>query len=189
MELSEKAFSCDQCEKRYGKKHHLTRHKASKHSTEAASFTPSCPEGSPVEYKDADTTKDTGKFPCLVATELIFGLSDRVRLRKNDHIDFYLLEKGTIRLTIAEKELKELMKHEAEINTCILELQYKKELRYLQHLGENIHVSIQNPYNCVDIRQFWTIPHTEQIHPTKIGIALKVSEFWCLMKLLKQLFV
>lgn len=196
----EKPFSCDQCEKKYGTKHHLKRHRVSKHSTETTSFTKSCPEGSPLEFKNVDiteakplefktvdTTETKTDFPYLIATEFVFALSDRVIFKRSDKTDICLLQKGTIVLKIGGNELRELMRFEEEINTRILELQYAKDLRYLQHLGENIYVSIQNPYNCVDIRRFWNICHTEQIHPTKIGIALQVSEFWCLIKLLKEL--
>lgn len=222
----EKPFSCNQCEKKYGTKHHLKRHRVSKHSTETTSFTKSCPEGSPLEFKNVDitetkplefkpvditevkplefknvditeakplefktvdTTEDKTDFPYLIATEFVFALSDRVIFKRSDKTDICLLQKGTIVLKIGGNELRELMRFEEEINTRILELQYAKDLRYLQHFGENIYVSIQNPYNCVDIRRFWNICHTEQIHPTKIGIALQVSEFWCLIKLLKEL--
>lgn len=160
-----------------------------KHSEKKTEVQTQIPEGSPVEYKNVDTIWETASpFPHLLATELIFALSDKLRLRKSDHIPFYLLEKGSLRLKIGEEELREVMKVEEQINLTILQLQYMyKDVTFKQHLGENIHVSIQTPYNCVDIRQFWVIPNTEQIHPTKTGIALQISEFWSLMKLLKEL--
>jgi len=72
------------------------------------------------------------------------------------------------------------------VDTGLEEFMEGKNIKFTQHLGENVYVTLQTPYKCVDIRQFWIVPGTEQLHPTKIGIPLTFQEYGNLMKLVEQ---
>ena len=83
-------------------------------------------------------------------------------------------------------ELKQIHDISDAILECIEDFKEGKQIRFIQNLGKDVFLSVQTPYRCVDIRKFWVIPDTEQLHATKIGVPLTFSEFKRLLDVLKK---
>jgi len=62
-----------------------------------------------------------------------------------------------------DRELKKLLKH--------------KDVNYHKHYGGGWHVSVTSGYQCVDLRKFYMPAGSKQIKPTKEGIALRLTEW------------
>ncbi|KAJ8299962.1 LOW QUALITY PROTEIN: hypothetical protein KUTeg_021481 [Tegillarca granosa] len=54
---------------------------------------------------------------------------------------------------------------------------YRKKEDYKQHLGENVYLSVQKGYACVNIRQWFLPKNQTSIVPTKKGIALTFKKW------------
>lgn len=75
------------------------------------------------------------------------------------------------------------------VATAIHDFEEEKPVKYLQDLGELMMLGVQTPYRCVDIRQFWQIPATEILQPTKQGICLDFNEYRQFVNLVHYLYV
>jgi hypothetical protein len=53
----------------------------------------------------------------------------------------------------------------------------KEKVFYKQHLGENIHVTVEQSYRRVDIRKWWLPKDADVIKPTKSGVSMS-EEMW-----------
>ena len=78
----------------------------------------------------------------------------------------------------------------ADIDNEACELNRKtRPVKYRTHLGHNIFVSVTDGYMCVDLRQFY-LPYGMEYgaeKPTKRGIALRLSEWGQLLKLIGEI--
>ena len=62
------------------------------------------------------------------------------------------------------------------IEDAVTKLKQNVELvNFRRHIGGPWHVSVTTGYHCVDIRQFFMID--EELKPTRIGMALRLSEW------------
>ncbi|XP_061190339.1 uncharacterized protein LOC133198229 [Saccostrea echinata] len=53
----------------------------------------------------------------------------------------------------------------------------KKNGEMKWHLGYNVYVSVKEDNPCVDIRQYWKPPQTDESVPTKKGLCLRPQEY------------
>lgn len=68
------------------------------------------------------------------------------------------------------KQIDEL--YYKDVTECI-----EKKEDYKQHLGENVYVSVQKGYQCVNIRKWFLPPDETSIVPTRKGIALTFQQW------------
>ena len=61
-----------------------------------------------------------------------------------------------------------------------------KDVNLFSHLGDNIYVSVHNPYACVDIRKFHGNSYSDNVVPSKHGICITFWEYYQLADLLKK---
>ena len=204
MGRSKKGFRCNICNKSYTRKFNLQRHKASIHSDETEKFkkkrcnicrryfttnyslqrhkarihseeTHSNNHGSQTEQQPEQ--QKMAEFKENIC-ETVY-LSPYVR-------DIYILQKGDRSIRLHKQELLHILNMTPEIHECICDYIKGKTVQFQQNLGEDIYLSICTPYKCVNIRKFWTIPGTDQLLPTKIGIPLSFIEYYQLLKVLEK---
>ena len=188
MENSEKVYQCDTCDKHYALKNSLKRHVRKHHSSSSSSssnteFARHIPENSPVHYKNVGPengeTKSTRKE---IAT---YRLAPNVYLREFSY-DRFTLQKESCSVLLCKGELKQIQDISDPVMVCMEEFKEGKQIKFIQNLGKEAFLSVQTPYRCVDIRKFWVVPDTEQLHGTKIGVPLTFSEFKRLLDVLKK---
>lgn len=90
-------------------------------------------------------------------------------------------------LKLNVEQLSHLQSLEAAIRSAIEDFGSDKPVKYFQNLEHEVYVGVQTPYTCVNIRKFWTVPETLQLHPTKVGIPLSFQEFETLMNVIEYL--
>ena len=90
-------------------------------------------------------------------------------------------------MRINEGEMKQLVDIRQTVDSAIKDFLLDKEVKFTQHLGGLIYVSVQTPYYSVDVRKFWIVPETDKLHPTKIGIPMTFDEYRCLLGCLSTL--
>ena len=100
--------------------------------------------------------------------------------------DIYYLQKGEHTIRLLKPELKQLMDLKPCISVCMKDYLHGKKVKFTQNLGQDIYVSLQTPYRCIDVRKFWIVPGTEQLHPTRIGIPLNFTEYFNLIRVLEE---
>ena len=83
--------------------------------------------------------------------------------------------------------MKQLVDIRQTVDSAIKDFLLDKEVKFTQHLGGLIYVSVQTPYYSVDLRKFWILPETDKLHPTKIGIPMTFDEYRCLLGCLSTL--
>ena len=100
--------------------------------------------------------------------------------------NIYYLQKGEHTIRLMKPELKQLMDLKPCISVCMKDYLHGKKVKFTQNLGQDIYVSLQTPYRCIDVRKFWIVPGTEQLHPTRIGISLNFTEYFNLIRVLEE---
>ena len=123
--------------------------------------------------------------PIVFDTEVIYSVGQNCYLRVNSM--FVLLQKRMTSLKLTFEQLVHLQELYPAINSTISEFKQNKEVKYFQDLEDDVYIGIQSPYSCVDIRKFWRVTETQQLHPTKVGIPLTFLEFEIFMKIVRFL--
>lgn len=100
--------------------------------------------------------------------------------------DIYYLQKGEHTIRLMKPELKQILDLKPCISACMKDYLHGKKVKFTQNLGQDIYMSLQTPFRCIDVRKFWTIPGTEQLHPTRIGIPLNFTEYFNLITVLEE---
>ena len=207
-----KRFGCDLCDKAYTANHNLQKHKKSVHMQQiygipekeksqqqtAAAASPnkkqnqnqqtaaaSCPDikienQNQQQQEQSMTTQPRGDDQ---SNETIFSLAENTYLRHYLQ-DIFILQKGEHSIRLHRQELFHIYNMAPAINDSICDFIEGKVIRFTQHLGEDIYLSVHTPYKSVDIRKFWIIPDTNQLHPTRIGIPLSFTEYYRFMEVL-----
>ena len=85
--------------------------------------------------------------------------------------------------TLSLRRWQQLMMRIDDLQMAMTEHIDGKEVHFKHHLGRNNFVQVNSGFKVVDIRQFWLPEHTDQVQPTRKGIALKFDEFDTLIKL------
>ena len=83
--------------------------------------------------------------------------------------------------------MKQLVDIRQTVDSAIKDFLLDKEVKFTQHLGGLIYVSVQTPFYSVDLRKFWIVPETDKLHATKIGINMTFDEYRCLLGCLSTL--
>ena len=97
----------------------------------------------------------------------VYRLAVNTYLREFDH-DRFVLQKGQHSVMLCKGELQHIVDIAQAVIEGMEDFSDGKQVKYSQNLGKEVFLSIQTPYRCVDIRKFWVIPATKQLHPTKI---------------------
>lgn len=63
------------------------------------------------------------------------------------------------------------------LEDAVRTMESNQDTFYRRHLGGNWHVTVQNGFNCVDIRQFWFPEGCSEIQATRKGISLTFEQF------------
>ena len=116
-----------------------------------------------------------------------YRLAPNVYLREFSY-DRFVLQKGSHTVRLFKGELKQIQDISDPVMVCMEDFKEGKQIKFTQNLGKEVFLSVQTPYRCIDIRKFWVIPDTEQLHATKIGVPLTFSEFKRLLDVLKKIF-
>ena len=69
-----------------------------------------------------------------------------------------------------------------DIMNAVQRLVADEEVKMMEHLGGNIHVSINSGIYAVDLRQWWLPQDCDSVKPTRKGIGLRLTEWETLMK-------
>ena len=105
-----------------------------------------------------------------------YRLAPNVYLREFSY-DRFVLQKGSHTVRLFKGELKQIQDISDPVMVCMEDFKEGKQIKFTQNLGKEVFLSVQTPYRCIDIRKFWVIPDTEQLHATNIGVPLTFSEF------------
>ena len=100
--------------------------------------------------------------------------------------DIYYLQKGEHTIRLLKPELKQMLDLKPCISACMKDYLHGKKVKFTQNLGQDIYMSLQTPFRCIDVRKFWIVPGTEQLHPTRIGIPLNFTEYFNLIRVLEE---
>ncbi|XP_033727851.1 uncharacterized protein LOC117317161 [Pecten maximus] len=196
-------IKCEDCAKSYRSKKSVKRHVRTKHGSKKP-YTLSKVDNSPIEYKEGNTHNNIDQLqtyeeqtqtedddenerefnPVIYDVETVYSLGNATFLRINS--DCALLQKRITTLKLTFEQMVLIEELSPAIHSCIQDFKDNKSVKYLQELGNDVFIGIQTPYVCVDIRKFFKIPATDQIHPTKIGIPLSFVEFESLVNHIKH---
>ena len=100
--------------------------------------------------------------------------------------NIYYLQKGEHTIRLLKPELKQMLDLKPCISACMKDYLHGKKVKFTQNLGQDIYMSLQTPFRCIDVRKFWIVPGTEQLHPTRIGIPLNFTEYFNLIRVLEE---
>jgi hypothetical protein len=72
------------------------------------------------------------------------------------------------------------------IDTKICCIHDKSTPDFKHHLGSNKYVCVTTDFKCVDLRKFWLPDDSDEVVPTKKGIALSFREWLCFKKVARE---
>ncbi|VDI63036.1 Hypothetical predicted protein [Mytilus galloprovincialis] len=127
--------------------------------------------------------------PYVFDTETVYRISNNTCFRLSNKGLLRQLQKRTICMKFLPFQLIKILQFKEAVTTAIHDFEEEKPVKYLQDLGELMMLGVQTPYGCVDIRQFWQIPATEILQPTKQGICLHFNDYRQFVNLLDYLYV
>jgi len=76
----------------------------------------------------------------------------------------------------------------SEINDLVKALDdNKKNVDFRRHIGSGRYVSVTSGILCVDFRKFFCPAGTDEIKPTRSGVALSLHEWWKFVEIIKSI--
>ena len=181
-------FGCKLCAKSYTAKYSLNRHIQASHRQQHNPI----PEKVSQQIEASHNIKQNQQQQVRSMTTkpsddqsngTEFSLAENTYLRHHLQ-DIYILQKGKYSIRLHKQELFHIYNMSQAINDSISDFIDGKVIRFAQHLGEDIYLSIHTPYKSVDIRKFWIIPNTNELHPTRIGVPLNFTEYYRFLEVL-----
>jgi len=63
----------------------------------------------------------------------------------------------------------------------------KKNLLFRSHIGGGRYVSVTSETLCVEFRKFFSLSDTDDIKPTRWGVALRLHEWWKFVDIIRHI--
>jgi hypothetical protein len=75
----------------------------------------------------------------------------------------------------------------ADIDNSVKDLYERRNANFFETIDIDCYVSVTTGFQCVDIRRFYTLPHTNTLKPTRKGIAIRLTEWETMKSIAKQM--
>ena len=134
-----------------------------------SSTTTQCPEQG---EKKARCQLDIGHNVYVMANEWNGDITIHIRKYDSDKGKTFPTKRG-IALTL--KHWIELSIYIDKIEESIAALKDTKDYKLFQHIGANVHVSVDKNIIGVDIRQWWWCEESQSMKPSRKGIFLSLT--------------